>query len=365
MCLNAHTTTQTRTIPIMACNRWNGSYLVMKGGTVSTVFVKMLLDGAEKRGMDCERVLLDNGISRLTLDHSQRRVPLENFAAVAREIMRELDDELLGLADIPQPLGSFAMMCRAAISARTIKRSIKRTANYWNLFRNIYHHEVFISGGRVYYEMSRIDDQQLLNNYAAESLLSTVHRFHCWLAGQFIPLRSISMSIAKPDYADEYKPLFYGAPIKYDQPYSQIEFDVRYADLEIVQTPETLDTYLAGTNLSLLYQPKHYRVISDQVRQWLEKNLTQGNFQLTLQHAAAHFQMSQQVLHRRLRAEDTSFKEIKMQTRRDIAINLLFGERHKIEEIAGLVGFSEPSAFIRAFKHWTGMTPLNYRQANR
>ena len=71
--------------------------------------------------------------------------------------------------------------------------------------------------------------------------------------------------------------------------------------------------------------------------------------------------MSKQVLHRRLQAEDLSFKDIKMQTRRDIAVNLLFDNKFKIEEIATMVGFSEPSAFIRAFKSWTGSTPLAYR----
>jgi len=149
--------------------------------------------------------------------------------------------------------------------------------------------------------------------------------------------------------------------MSYENDECRIEFDRRHAKLEIVQTPETLDAYLAGTNLSLLYQPKNYRVISDQVRQWLERNIKQGNYKATLKEAANHFEMSQQVLHRRLQAEDLSFKEIKMQTRRDIAVNLLFDNNHKIEEIATLVGFSEPSAFIRAFKSWTGLTPLAYR----
>ncbi|MBT8114817.1 MAG: AraC family transcriptional regulator [Arenicella sp.] len=337
----------------------------MREITVSSVFVEMLLAGAEQQGINCNEILSNNNVSRLTLAHGETRVPLESFAAIAREIMRILDDEFLGLAARKQPLGSFAMMCRACIGAKTVKRSIKRTAHYWNLFANTYHHEVMISGGKVFYDVSVIENSRPLNDYCVVALLSSVHRFHCWLSGQFIPLISVSMNFAEPSYSAEYRALFYGAEIKYGQPICQLTFDTRYVTLDIVQTPDTLESYLRGTNLSLLYQPRHYRAISDQVRRWLEKNIRRGNYEATLTQAAAHFQMSQQVLHRRLLAEDTSFKEIKMQTRRDTAINLLFSEKNKIEEIAMMVGFSEPSAFIRAFKKWTGMTPLGYRRANR
>ncbi|NNC99874.1 MAG: AraC family transcriptional regulator, partial [Gammaproteobacteria bacterium] len=310
----------------------------MREFTIAIDFVRMMLEGAEKQGVNCDHILLAHGISKLALSSERprgnSRVPLESFAAVAVEVMRLLDDECLGLMDRKQPLGSFNMLCRACISAKTIKRSIKRTAHYWNLFENTYRHKVLISGGRVFYEMELIEGKQTINSYAVEAILSSIHRFHCWLGGQFIPLISVSMDYPEPTYSNEYRPLFYGAPIKYRQPYCQLEFESRYLGLDIVQTADTLDQYLAGTNLSLLYQPKHYRVISDQVRQWLEKNIKQGNYQATLKQAAANFQISQQVLHRRLQAEDTSFKEIKMQTRRDIAINLLFSEKHKIEEIA-------------------------------
>ena len=337
----------------------------MKDVTVATEFVRALLAGAQQQGLNYEPILLRHGISALALGNDDHRVPLEPFAAAALEIMAELDDELLGLTQQRQPLGTFAMMCRAAISARSIKRSIKRSANFWNLFNNTYHHQVFITGGRVIYELTPLAGQTALNNYYSESMLSTIHRFHCWMAGQFIPLNSVSMTIAEPNYSSEYRQLFYGAPIKFDQAFAQMEFDSRYAALDVVQTPETLDSYLAGTNLSVLYQAKHYRTLSDQLRQWIERNIKQQKTKITLRHAAEHFQLSQQVLHRRLQAEDTSFSEIKMQTRRDIAINLLFAEQSKIEEIASVVGFSEPSAFVRAFKVWTGSTPLNYRRANR
>ena len=337
----------------------------MKDVTIDSVFVAMLMEGAQKQGLECDPVLLRNGISRLALDKPGTRVPLRSFAAFALEVMQSLDDEFLGLTERPQPVGSFNMMCRSCISARTIHRSLKRAANFWNLFNNTYHHAVELDESSVSYILTPIEGQKPLNNYLVEAILSSIHRFHCWLGGQFIPLEHVQLDHAEPVYSDQYQPLFYGAPMSFDSESCCMVFSTRYLEMEIVQTPETLDQYLRGTNLSLLYQPKNYRVISDQVRQWLERNIKQGNYKATLKEAAAHFQMSQQVLHRRLQAEDLSFKEIKMQTRRDLAVNLLYNNKHKIEEIATLVGFSEPSAFIRAFKSWTGSTPLAYRQGKR
>jgi len=333
----------------------------MKEITIDSAFARMLLEGAQSSGLECDSILLNNGISRLTLEKPGTRVQLKSFAAFAIDVMRQLDDEFLGLGAKAQPFGSFNMMCRSCISARDVMRSMRRSANYWNLFNNTFSHRVEETDESVAYVVTPIEGAQSLNNYLVEAILSSMHRYHCWLGGQFIPLDLVALNHAEPEYASQYSALFYGAPMVYGQAESRFEFTKRHAKLEIVQTPETLDQYLAGTNLSLLYQPKNYRVISDQVRQWLGRNIKQGNYQATLKEAAIHFEMSQQVLHRRLQAEDLSFKEIKMQTRRDIAVNLLFDNKCKIEEIATLVGFSEPSAFIRAFKSWTGSTPLAYR----
>ena len=43
----------------------------MKDFTVASIFVRMLIEGAEKQGVDCERILLDNGISKLTVDKDE------------------------------------------------------------------------------------------------------------------------------------------------------------------------------------------------------------------------------------------------------------------------------------------------------
>ena len=334
----------------------------MKKNSISSVYVTQIVAGATAQGLDYVPILQRHGISPLSLQRTESRIPLESFARASVDIMTALDDEILGLCAKPQRLGSFNMMTRACISARTIKRSLRRCARYWNLFENTFKHTVLISSGRLFYQIEYLPNQTALNSYAWEAVLSTTHRFHCWLAGQFIPLKTVSLPYPASQTGQETQRLFYGAKIIYDAPYGIIEMDDRFTNVEIVQNSDTLDTYLAGANLSLLYQPKNYREVGDQVRQWLEKNLRQGNYHCTLKQAANHLRISQQVLHRRLQNESTSFKEVKMQTRRDIAIHMLSQGRHRVEEIATFVGFSEPSAFIRAFKSWTGDTPLIYKQ---
>jgi AraC-like DNA-binding protein len=68
-----------------------------------------------------------------------------------------------------------------------------------------------------------------------------------------------------------------------------------------------------------------------------------------------------QTLRRRLRDEGCDYRQIKNELIRDMAIGYLTREDLEIKEIAYLLGFSEPSAFIRSFRKWTDTTPGSYR----
>jgi len=63
-----------------------------------------------------------------------------------------------------------------------------------------------------------------------------------------------------------------------------------------------------------------------------------------------------------MKKEGTSFHTIVAQVRRDIAIHHLGAGELSIENIAYKTGYTEPGSFIRAFKAWTGFTPLHFRK---
>jgi AraC-like DNA-binding protein len=80
-----------------------------------------------------------------------------------------------------------------------------------------------------------------------------------------------------------------------------------------------------------------------------------------LESVAEQMHISPQTLRRHLREEGTSFQGLKDQLRRDMAIYHLSRAELSLQQIAEQLGFSEPSAFHRAFKKWTGLTPGAYR----
>jgi len=66
-------------------------------------------------------------------------------------------------------------------------------------------------------------------------------------------------------------------------------------------------------------------------------------------------------LQRRLKDEDTNFKELLNETQQDLAMQYIRDSSRSIGEITYLLGFSEPSNFTRAFKRWTGKSPGEFR----
>jgi AraC-like DNA-binding protein len=81
----------------------------------------------------------------------------------------------------------------------------------------------------------------------------------------------------------------------------------------------------------------------------------------TVEDVARRMATSERTLRRRLEEGGSSFRELLDDTRERLARNYVRDRRMALSEVAFMLGFSEPSAFHRAFKRWTGTTPAAFR----
>ena len=116
-----------------------------------------------------------------------------------------------------------------------------------------------------------------------------------------------------------------------------------------------------GQMMQSLAQPAATPCFKKQVEDAIEPMLASG--EVSIDRVARKLGMSRQTLYRRLKAEGVTFEEILEAKRRSLAIHYLGLGRMSVKAAAYRLGFSDPAAFSRAFKRWTGTSPSEFRTA--
>ena len=153
--------------------------------------------------------------------------------------------------------------------------------------------------------------------------------------------------------------MFLANPMEFEQPVTELVLSSALLEKRVTQTEQSLRHFLRHPVLIMLTENYAKNSWTSRVRDLVHHRLTDMP---ELSDVAALLEVHPQTLRRRLSAEGTTFKEIKSQVRRDTSLHFLGKQGLSIEEIAHRAGFSESSAFIRAFKGWTSVTPYTYRK---
>lgn len=167
---------------------------------------------------------------------------------------------------------------------------------------------------------------------------------------------------AEPVSTTEHRRIF-RAPLLFGFRRSELAFSREWVDLPMLKADPVLCNIIEDHVHALLRSLPSRGTTADAVRDLVARNLCQG--EPTLEAIASRLHLSSRTLHRYLIADGTSFRDIVRNLRRELALMHLDNRDLAIGEIAFLLGFSEASAFHRAFKRWTGHPPQEHRSAWR
>ncbi len=152
---------------------------------------------------------------------------------------------------------------------------------------------------------------------------------------------------------------YLGCPVKFHAQWDALIFDAKVAQLPVIGADDRLLKVLERACRQVLGPAPRKQDLVHDVREWAMDRLTKGP--IHIDDIARELGMSAKTLERRLGEKGKSFTALVDEVRRGLATRYLGETDFRLEQVAYLTGYSEPAALVRAFKRWTGTTPMQYR----
>ncbi len=327
-------------------------------GTILAAVVADVINAAESLGVPREELLGASGLDAAVLANPDERVPVTADFMV----WRSLSARPIGL-ELGERLGANSM--GAVGYAMQHGRTVGDALRWVQRFRAVLHPELVADterrdtpvGPRLVFSkpMSGAFAQLREPVYAYASGTRALLR---GLTGEPIEARSVTYPLTKAHDAERHEQWF-RCPVAWGGARFEIAFDATVLDRALPRNNPRLFAYLAQQAQRLLTAIPSTDSTATHVRREVATALPSGDPQQAI--IARRLAISQRTMQRRLAREDTTFAAIVEAVRRERAELLLSDATLTASEVGFLLGFSEPAAFFRAFRRWTGQTPQRWR----
>lgn len=328
----------------------------------SVAIARDILQYVAAQGIDLQDIYHSTKIESAWLEDPDRQISGELLKHLWREAIIKTGDHDLGLHigeafDLP----AIGILGYVLLNCKNYDQVLEKLSQYTRLFSQgvaIHHH---ILDDFVYCDCEIVGGVKnyLLDEprHPIESTFSALSKATQKLTGKSLQLHEVWFQHIAPSDCSEHERIFQ-TQVKFSQSVNRIIFAADILNWEVRSANANLLSMFESHASDMLKNLSQAHKCSHQVIQIIAKNL---HGEVPPIEAIAHtLMLSVRQLQRELQIENTSYQQILDDTRKEIALKHIQNKQTSIHDLAFLLGFSEPSAFHRAFKRWTGQTPRNY-----
>jgi AraC-like DNA-binding protein len=324
----------------------------------SMILVRSLVAALQRQGIAPTALFQDTALEGSVLADGKGRISLEDWRLLTRRAIELTGDRGLGLRigggtsdHMLQIVGQLATTCS------TLRQAMQMVERYHALLGNTLQLDLIEEGDLAYFVCTPLMPDPMAPEFDPELVLSLVYRIARRLARlESDDAQEIWLSYPAPPHAARYNEVF-KCPVRFERPRTAILLARALLD----QVQPYADTRMldvlreaAERMLTELGTPS----LPDQVRALLRSETDLRN--MDAGRVARMLRLHPRTFRRQLIAANSPWSELLDDTRRRIACDELRRRDVSIRDLADRLGFSEPSAFTRAFKRWTGETPAKY-----
>lgn len=325
-------------------------------GTISIALVREALIAAENKGLDTAQILEQANISTELLQSDKARVSVSAYAQLWIILADQMNDEFFGMDQHPMRRGSYQLLSRMVMHAENIKQALKQILQFLNMVLDDIHGRLALEKDQAVLILEDRAEPKRMFSYATYLML--LHGLICWLAEQRIVIHAIHLKCEAPVDDLDYK-IRFCKKIYYQAAEHRIVFDADCLAIKIKQDQSTWHQFIQDTPQNLLIRFTNPHALSSRIRKHLLQVHPADWMELSA--LAQRLNMSEATIQRRLKQEGVSYQQLKNDIRRDTAIELLSKSEKSLLTISDELNFQDASAFHRAFKKWTGVSPGAYR----
>lgn len=311
-----------------------------------------------QRSIDLDQCLIGTGISYENLNDRKSTINLKQLLRLCRNIKNLSGDRYLGL-EIGKEIhvADYGMFGFAMMSATTLRQAIELGMRLIALSFTGFQHELIENGRVLIHRMTPLMDYGDLLNVMSDRELSAVYLVYQELTREKPPIIEINFVHYGGGTPSRYSQHF-GCPVNFGCPFNEIVFPADYLDRTISDT-SLESSELCVQQCELLISK--LREKSSPVEDVRYEILSRPAYFPGIEIVAKKMHMSSRTLRRHLEKHGTSYQDLLNEIRLDLAREYLLSTTLRLDQIAQLLGYTEPGNFTHAFKRWTGVSPRAYR----
>jgi len=315
----------------------------------------------ELKGMPPDQHLPGSDYSRMykqaVLQMETLKRPIPWAAGIGSEAHELMCHSIIGSKNLGEALDMAQRFDKLAYPMLGYRMRLERVDTVFEL-----HYHVRTESEGSVFAPEDWDRTEHYETVARASGLLVWYAFCGWLVGRSID--PMEVHISAPYVSDAYSEglsSVFQCPVLFGAEENKIVAQLDYLEHRLVHTSASLQEFLGNAVFGLIALNSKPSSTAAAIRSLIKLDFSEGI--PSFEQMASNLHMSESSLRRRLLKEETSYQKIKDQVRCEIALEHLRREDTKVNDLAELLGFTEPSSFVRSFRGWMGVTPKVYRDS--
>ena len=322
-------------------------------------YVRLISEQLSRMGVPLDEWFALSGMRPEDIHQPDFVLDIPRFRSLSLDAQRMSGEPALGLL-LGEGLGveAHGALGYAAMSSRSIREVLDLIQRYMRLRIAMLSLSVEEDGDEVRVVLTELLPLGDIRRMVLEGVICSIQNVLRDVSTGFCTIEAAAFAFPDPGYADKAEDLL-RCPVRYGQDW-----------MGLVLPPQMLDLHLKMSDpRAFLLAEQHCQqelLAIEQVHSWVarvQRVLLESRVGVpSMEETARRLHVTPRTLHRRLVAEGTHFRKIADDRRHKSAVEQLTLGDASIEEVAYILGYTDPANFRRAFRRWTGMPPSTFRR---